>query len=220
MKREIEKLHLTSSQYRTLGTIMMIFTIMICPGVYFVSDYSIVLSVVLSLIGMETAFIGYVFRKVAGEVENSTNEQFLAKHKYSPESRRNGNTIAVFLVSIAIVSIISICYCTDLKIEIRTKDSENISLSQEANSLMSGSNGSEMYSMGAKEDEKSVNSEAEIEQQDDEQEYAEKNEGIVFATNTGKCYHYSQKCAGEQSFAVTIQEAQRHSLTACKKCVK
>ena len=140
MKREIEKLHLTSSQYRALGTFMMVFTILICLGAYFVSDYSIVLSIVLGLIGIETAFIGYVFRKVAGEIENSTNEQFLAKHRYSPESRRNRNTIVVFLMSIVIVCIVSVGYCTDVRIEIRSKDSENVSSSQGTSSLMSGSN--------------------------------------------------------------------------------
>lgn len=219
MKREIEKLHLTSNQYRTLGTFMMVFTILICIGAYFVSDYSIVLSIVLGLIGIETAFIGYVFRKVAGEIENSTNEQFLSKHRYSPESKRNRNTIVVFLVSIAIVCIISVGYCTDVKIEIRSKDSENVSSSQGTNSLMSGSNLSEVYSIGMQE-----NDVQEVENQGDEQDYAQGNEednkSVVFATNTGKCYHYSQKCAGEKSFAITIQEAQRHSLTACKKCVK
>lgn len=41
----------------------------------------------------------------------------------------------------------------------------------------------------------------------------------LYASPTGQCYHYSQKCGGKNAVEITAQQAQDRGLRACKKCV-
>ena len=42
---------------------------------------------------------------------------------------------------------------------------------------------------------------------------------IVYVTPTGKCYHYSSSCAGNNSYSIHLNEAMKY-YNPCKKCVK
>lgn len=47
-----------------------------------------------------------------------------------------------------------------------------------------------------------------------------KNERTVYITPTGKRYHYSSSCAGENAISISISDAQEKGYTPCKTCTK
>ena len=203
VKREIEKLCLTENQYRKLGTVMMVIGELLLIAILFLADYSFLLGMVFSFIGLEFAFVGYSFIKVAGEISKSEDEEFIDKHKQNSTGQRNVNFINAFIAIILILCIISVVLTVDFN---KKNSSAN---EQPLSEGMSVSDNSQTTTLSVSQTD-AINGET----------HNDENYSVVFATNTGKCYHYSQNCAGSKSFAVTIDEALKHNLEPCKKCVK
>lgn len=200
MKKEIEKLCLTENQYKKLGTAMMLIGELILIAVLFLADYSFLLGMVFSFIGLEFAFVGYYFIKVAGEISKSEDEEFINKHKQNSTGQRNANFINAFIAIILILCILSVVIT--FKFNEKNQFGIEQTLTQKTTVLINTRTSTHTV---AQADTTNKNNE---------------NHSVVFATNTGKRYHYSQSCAGDKSFAVTIEEALNHNLEPCKKCVK
>lgn len=201
MRKEIEKLCLSENQYRSLGLLMIALCVILCAMIYFCAEFSLLLAIVYAVIGLEFLMIGFSFRKFANEISLSEDREFLQRHQYSAKSRKNRNMIIAFCVTLFLLCIISFFTVSDFEITVSKKeDSSSVSTTASENITVE-----EAVSKKVKEIE--------------EEEYVD-DHSVVYATNSGKRYHYSPSCAGENSFAITMQEAAKHSLSPCKKCVK
>ena len=202
MRKEIEKLCLSENQYRSLGLLMIALCVILCVMIYFCAEFSLLLAIVYAVIGLEFLMIGFSFRKFANEISLSEDREFLQRHQYSAKSRKNRNMIIAFCVTLFLLCIISFFTVSDFEITVSKKVESSSSVST---TVTENKTVEETVSKKVKEIE--------------EEEY-EDDHSVVYATKSGKRYHYSSSCAGENSFAITIEEASKHSLTPCKKCVK
>lgn len=189
MVREIEKLGLTQKQYGVLGTTMMVLCISLSAGAFFLADASLALGIAFAVVAVEFGFVGYCFRKVSVELASCDDPALLAKHKPSEKSQRNTTAVSLFVTLISLVCVLCVIAIGDFRF---TKEvPEPVAQSEQA---------AQMY------------------ETDDVPEDDVIQPEIVYATPSGKRYHYSAECAGKTSFAITMEEALNHSLTPCKKC--
>ena len=196
MTRQIEKLGLTVKQYTVLGTVMMISCLALSAGAFFLADDSLQIGIVLAVVAVEFGIIGYFFLKVAGMLSMSDDPIMTDAHRPSDKSRRNMaavSTLAALILSACVACAMTIgCF----------KPKEKTGMPA-------------VVTAAADEVEESQTYEAEA----PDEEIEEKQQiDVVYATSTGKRYHYSARCAGPSCFAITIQEALDHSLTPCKNC--
>lgn len=95
MKRIIEKLHLTDRQYMMLGTLMALTGVFLSVAVFFVVGYSEALGVVLVLFALENGVMGYFFRKISSEIDESKDPLRREEHKLSSKNKK----VTVFITA-------------------------------------------------------------------------------------------------------------------------
>lgn len=190
MKKEIAKLGLTKKQYFVLGALMMLFCLLLGAGVFFIVDISLPLGIVLAVVAIESGFAGYCFCGVSSDISKQ-DDGVDANPVSDGKSSRNLVAVSALLAFIFVACIISVSFVAGSKL---TKIGEKTA------------------ELSADEQSVQADSETDTADADDFQN------SIVYATPNGERYHYSSKCAGSGSFAITIEEAQKHSLTPCRSC--
>ncbi|MBQ7653612.1 MAG: hypothetical protein IJS17_00895 [Clostridia bacterium] len=194
MKKELEKLSLTKDQYFTLGILMLVFSIVLGVVSFFVAGLSAGMGIVLIFVAAEMGFLGYWFCRLSSELSNSSDPDRLKNHEPSVKAKKNYCAFSVFLAVVFIACAASSVLTITLSSS--PSDSDNQALFQTYQTQQS-SQTLEQTSKTA--DNITV-------------------PPVVYATENGKRYHYSASCAGENCFAITIEEAQRHLLTPCLNC--
>lgn len=193
MTRQIEKLGLTVKQYTVLGTVMMVSCTVLGACAFFVADNSLFAGIVLAVVAVEFGFVGYCSLKVSVRLSECDDRKTLDDHRASGKSRRNMTAVstpaAIVLIACVVCAVTSVCF--------KPKEEADAAIVTETNI------------------EKAAAPETEVDAEAIEEEILD----VVYATPTGKRYHYSARCAGSSCFAITMQEAQNHSLTPCKNCV-
>ena len=206
MKKGIEKLALTQGQYAVLGIVLIAACVLLCAASFWVADQSWLLGAVIACVAVEAGLFGIVFRKVSAELSECSDPAIAALHVKSEKSRNN--TFCVWLVialSIVICAFFTVVFLKYSNVENADFQEASTTQSQTVYNVQTASqitNSSDAQANDAPEDLTASDSDA----------------VIVFATQTGKRYHFSQNCAGKNCFSITLQEALDHLLTPCMLC--
>ncbi|MBQ7580658.1 MAG: hypothetical protein IJU39_05055 [Clostridia bacterium] len=193
MRGLFEKLGLTQSQYSVLGALMMILSVLLSVEAFLVADYSLSTCIAIALVAIESGLIGYCFRRIAGDLSTCDDPKKLEEHKISDKSRKNAASICAFIALMVVVCVVGAVLSANPQDGLETAAEVTAqALPQETVSAEAS------VSAGGEEIDENY---------------------CVYATPSGKRYHFSPQCAGDTCFAITIEEALAHSLTPCQKCV-
>lgn len=197
MRGLFEKLGLTQSQYSVLGALMMILSVLLSVEAFLVADYSLSTCIAIALVAIESGLIGYCFRRIAGDLSTCDDPKKLEEHRISDKSRKNAASVCAFIALMVVVCVVGAILSAGPKDDPKVA-AENVQTA---------------ITQAATQETVSADASVSADGEEVDENYC------VYATPSGKRYHFSPECAGDTCFAITIEEALAHSLTPCRKCV-